>query len=75
MLHCLAGVAIEGTIVTSRDRANLDFYGRPLTARQLLTGNREGPSIPTAAAQPLYKALQDLMARVEPAVSAAEAGR
>lgn len=59
----------------SRDRANLDFYGRPLTARQLLTGNREGGSIPTAAAQPLYRALEDLLARVEAPVSASEASR
>lgn len=71
----VAGIAIEGTVITSRDRANLDFYGRPLTARQLLTGHRKGPTSPFAAAQPLYKALQDLMARVDPPISAAEASR
>lgn len=48
-----AGVAIEGTIVFCRADLNQIFYGRPVTSKQLLSGQIPPPR----AAGPLYRAL------------------
>lgn len=57
------GVSIEGTIITTRDKANQGFYGRTLTAKQLLLGSAVNQP---PAAKILYAALQELMDRVLP---------
>jgi len=49
-----AGVSIEGSAVYTRDDANAAFYGRSVTAKELLTGIIDPP----AQALPLYDALQ-----------------
>ncbi len=67
-----AGISVEGTIITTRDTANQAFYGRALTAKQLLLGGAVGQ--PTAA-KPLYGALHELMDRMEEPMSAAVSAR
>ncbi|KAK9868579.1 hypothetical protein WJX84_008848 [Apatococcus fuscideae] len=54
-----AGVSIEGSVVSVRNSVNTDFYGRPITARQLLLAD---DITPPAAAVPLFAALTDLLA-------------
>jgi len=49
-----AGVALDGTVVFTRDRLNHVFYGHPASAKQLLSGRIEPPR----AAEPLYRALR-----------------
>jgi lipid-binding SYLF domain-containing protein len=49
-----AGVAIEGTLVFCRADLNQTFYGRPVTPRQLLSGQIPPPR----AAGPLFRALE-----------------
>lgn len=66
------GVSVEGTLITTRDRANQDFYGRALTAKQLLMG---GTVTPPTAGKHLYAALHQLMDRVEKPQSALAASR
>ena len=52
------GVSIDGTVTHTRSNANLAFYGRPLTARDLLLGGVvEAPP----AARTLYAALDALL--------------
>lgn len=58
-LRLCAGVSVDGTVMRARDSINRDFYGRPLTAKQLLTG--DSPAQPLAA-RPLYAALDDMLA-------------
>lgn len=58
--------------MTTRDKANRGFYGRALTAKQLLL---EGAVVPPTAARTLYSALDALMDRVEEPVSAAASSR
>lgn len=60
MLGC-AGVSIEGSVVSTREHINLSFYGRPVTAKQLLL---EGKFASPVSATPLYSALDDLLVRV-----------
>lgn len=45
--------------MSMRNSVNTDFYGRPVTARQLLL---EAAISPPAAAQPLFTALTELLA-------------
>ena len=63
---------MEGTLITTRDTANQDFYGRPLSAKQLLLG---GTVTPPTAVKHLYAALAQLMDRVEKPQSALAASR
>ena len=56
-----AGVSIEGSLVSTRDHINLAFYGRPVTAKQLLV---EGKYPSPVAAAALYSAMDDLLVRV-----------
>lgn len=49
-----AGVAVEGSCVFCRADLNQMFYGRPVTPKQLLTGQIPPPR----AAGPLYRALE-----------------
>lgn len=52
------GASIDGTVTHTRSNANLAFYGRPLTAKDLLLGCAvEAPP----AARTLYTALNSLM--------------
>jgi hypothetical protein len=52
------GASIDGTVTHTRSNANLAFYGRPLTAKDLLLGGYvEAPP----AARTLYAALDSLM--------------
>mmetsp|Transcript_4618 Transcript_4618/g.13264 ORF Transcript_4618/g.13264 Transcript_4618/m.13264 type:complete len:721 (-) Transcript_4618:1058-3220(-) len=57
-----AGVAVEGTLISTRDTANLAFYGRPHSPRTLLC-TADVP--PPAAASALYQALDELLAWAE----------
>lgn len=66
------GVSVEGTLMTTRGKANRGFYGRALTAKQLLV---EGAVAAPTAARTLYAALDDLMERVEEPISVAAASR
>ncbi|EQC25349.1 hypothetical protein, variant [Saprolegnia diclina VS20] len=47
------GISVEGSVVLARPDVNLEFYGKEVTAADLLSG-REPPPV---AAQPLYDAL------------------
>ncbi|KDO21977.1 hypothetical protein SPRG_21204 [Saprolegnia parasitica CBS 223.65] len=47
------GISVEGSVVLARPDVNLEFYGKEVTAADLLSG-RERPPV---AAQPLYDAL------------------
>jgi SH3 domain-containing YSC84-like protein 1 len=48
-----AGVSLEGSVLIERRDANRKFYGAPVTAKQLLTGQYPAPP----AADPLYRIL------------------
>jgi SH3 domain-containing YSC84-like protein 1 len=48
-----AGVSLEGTVIGTRDEANAEFYGKPVQARDILSGSIEPP----AGAQKLLKFL------------------
>ncbi|RKP26592.1 hypothetical protein SYNPS1DRAFT_13980 [Syncephalis pseudoplumigaleata] len=48
-----AGISLEGSAIIERKDANAKFYGRPITAKELLSGDVEPP----AAADALYAAL------------------
>jgi SH3 domain-containing YSC84-like protein 1 len=48
-----AGVSMEGTVVYTRDEANAEFYGKPVQAREILSGS----VAPPAGAQKLLKFL------------------
>jgi hypothetical protein len=51
------GISIDGTVTHTRSNANLAFYGRPLTAKDLLLGGCvEAPP----AARALYNALDSM---------------
>ncbi len=41
-----AGASLEGTVVMTRDEANTEYYGRPVSPRMILAGNIAPP--PTA---------------------------
>jgi lipid-binding SYLF domain-containing protein len=48
-----AGVSLEGTVIGTRDEANAEFYGKPVTAKEILSGS----VAPPAGAQKLLKFL------------------
>ena len=48
-----AGVSLEGTVVYTRDEANAEFYGKPVQAREILSGSIPPPT----GAQKLLKFL------------------
>jgi SH3 domain-containing YSC84-like protein 1 len=48
-----AGVSLEGTVIGTRDEANAEFYGKPVQAREILSGS----VAPPAGAQKLLKFL------------------
>ena len=52
------GVSVDGTVTHTRSNANLAFYGRPLTAKDLLLG---GSVEPPPAARTLYAALNSML--------------
>ncbi|XP_047068727.1 uncharacterized protein LOC124676738 [Lolium rigidum] len=55
------GISLEGNVVTTRSDTNLRFYGDAyLTTTDILFGRVEKPR----AAQPLYKALDDLFSKM-----------
>jgi len=56
-----AGISIEGSVVSTRDHINLAFYGRPVTAKQLLV---EGKLPSPVAAAALYSAMDNLLVRL-----------
>ena len=39
-----AGVSLEGTVVSVRDEANAAYYGRPVTAQEILSGKVQAPA-------------------------------
>jgi lipid-binding SYLF domain-containing protein len=48
-----AGVSMEGTVIGTRDDANAEFYGKPVSAREILSGSVPPP----AGAEKLLKFL------------------
>jgi lipid-binding SYLF domain-containing protein len=52
-----AGVSIEGSVILERKDTNTQFYGNAISAKKILSGEIEAP----AAADPLYRALNDHM--------------
>src|SRR5208337_5673089 len=48
-----AGVSLEGTVIAARDDTNAEYYGRPVTPGQILSGKVKVP----AGARKLQKAL------------------
>jgi lipid-binding SYLF domain-containing protein len=48
-----AGVSLEGTVIATRDDANAEFYGKQVTATDILSGR----VIPPKGAEPLLKVL------------------
>ncbi len=50
-----AGVSLEGTILIERKDANAQFYGKPVTAKELLSGKISPPS----SAKALYEVLNN----------------
>ena len=52
---------MQSTVISSRDSANLAFYGRQHTAQALLTGNAVPPP---PAASALYQVFDTLLARL-----------
>jgi lipid-binding SYLF domain-containing protein len=48
-----AGVSLEGTVIAARDETNAEYYGRPVTPGQILSGKVKAP----AGARKLQKAL------------------
>jgi len=38
-----AGVSLEGTVVGTRDEANAEYYGKPVSAKEILSGNVHVP--------------------------------
>ena len=48
-----AGVSLEGTVIAARDDTNAEYYGRPVTPEQILSGKVKVP----AGARKLQKAL------------------
>lgn len=53
-----AGVSLDGSIIMTRSEVNHCFYGRPVDAAQLLSGDLPAPR----AAEPLYSALREALA-------------
>ena len=48
-----AGVSLEGTVIGTRDDANAEYYGKPVTSREILSGSVPPP----AGAEKLLKIL------------------
>jgi len=48
-----AGVSLEGTVIATRDEANANYYHRPVSARDVLSGQVPLP--------PEAKALQEVL--------------
>jgi len=48
-----AGVSLEGTVIARRDEANAEYYGKPVEAKDILSGKVEPP----AGAQKLREVL------------------
>ncbi|RQM27012.1 hypothetical protein B5M09_005923 [Aphanomyces astaci] len=59
------GISLEGSVVMARPDVNREFYGKDITAAELL-GGRERPPV---AAQPLYDALEAVATRYTPLLS------
>jgi lipid-binding SYLF domain-containing protein len=38
-----AGVSLEGAVIGTRDSANAEYYGKPVTATDILSGKVEPP--------------------------------
>ena len=52
-LVLFGGVSLEGTVIAARDDTNAEYYGRPVTPEQILSGKVKVP----AGARKLQKAL------------------
>jgi lipid-binding SYLF domain-containing protein len=39
-----AGISLEGTVITTRDRVNAAYYGRPVEPREILSGKVQPPA-------------------------------
>jgi len=39
-----AGISLEGTVIATRDEANAEYYGKPVAARDILTGKVQAPA-------------------------------
>ncbi|KAH9190733.1 hypothetical protein AeNC1_007283, partial [Aphanomyces euteiches] len=50
------GISLEGSVIVARPDVNREFYGKDVTAAELLSGQERPP----IAAQPLYDALESV---------------
>ena len=50
-----AGISLEGTVIGTRDEANADYYGKPVAARDILTGKVQPPEVVNKLHQALSK--------------------
>jgi len=50
-----AGVSLEGTVIGTRDEANAAYYGKPVTAEEILSGRVQPPAGARALAAALSK--------------------
>lgn len=55
------GMALEGAVISVRNKVNRRFYGQDLNPRQILSGSVDKP----AGANPLFEALEEAMRQVE----------
>lgn len=55
------GMALEGAVISTRNKVNRRFYGQDVQPRELLSGSVAAPN----AARPLYEALEHVMREVE----------
>ena len=50
-----AGISLEGAVIGTRDEANADYYGKPVAARDILTGKVQPPEVVNKLHQALSK--------------------
>ena len=50
-----AGISIEGTVIAAREGTNEEFYGRPVTAKELLSGRVAPPESASILLETLKK--------------------
>src|SRR5881409_1065528 len=39
-----AGISLEGTVIATRDEANAEYYGKPVAAKDILSGKIQAPA-------------------------------
>jgi lipid-binding SYLF domain-containing protein len=65
------GVSLEASVIACRPEVNRDFYGQDIKPTALLTGQQPRPT----AAEPLYKALEEILKVPPPVEGSSDGGR